>query len=158
MNSNRDTGEEVEALMTLLDHPVDGLLLATTGLGAKQFERAVGAAPCVFFDGILTGVGTASVGVMNESGMELLVDHLVEHGHRRIALLAGMQTETTGIERLRGFRAAMKRHGLPVTRGHVRLSDWTQESGRLETRALLGLRTRPTAIIAASDDLAFGCF
>lgn len=158
MNSNRDAGEEVEALGTLLDHPVDGLLLATTGLRTAQFERTVGTVPCVFFDGILTGVGTGSVGVMNESGMGILVDHLVEHGHRRIALLAGQQTETTGIERLRGFRAAMKRHGLPIARGHVRTCDWTQESGRLETRALLGLRPRPTAIIAAGDDLAFGCF
>ncbi len=158
MNSNRETGEEIEALMTLLDHPVDGLLLATTGLGASQFERTVGTAPCVFFDGILDGVGTASVGVMNESGMGLLVDHLAEHGHRRIALLAGQQTETTGIERVRGFRAAMKRNGLPVSRSHVRLCDWTQESGRLETRAVLDLEPRPTAIVAASDDLAFGCF
>src|SRR4029077_8727894 len=39
MNSNRDAGEEVEALGTLLDHPVDGLLLATTGLRTTQFER-----------------------------------------------------------------------------------------------------------------------
>jgi DNA-binding LacI/PurR family transcriptional regulator len=159
MNSNRDAGEEVEALGTLLDHPVDGLLVATTGVTAAQFERAVGTTvPCVFFDGIVTGAGSASVGVMNEEGISILVEHLVGHGHGRIALLAGQQTETTGIERLRGFRSAMKRHGLPVSRGYVRLCDWTQESGRLETFELLGLPTKPTAIIAASDDLAFGCF
>src|SRR5207249_1899627 len=138
--------------------PVDGLLVATTGLRTAQFERRVGTVPCVFFDGILTGVGTGSVGVMNEAGMGILVDHLVEHGHRRIALLAGQQTETTGIERVRGFRSAMKRHVLPVAHGHLRICDWTQESGRRETHELLGLRSRPTAIIAASDDLAFGCF
>ena len=159
MNSNRDADEEVEALGTLLDHPVDGLLVATTGLAASQFKRTVGTTvPCVFFDGILTGVGAGSVGVMNEAGMSILVDHLVGHGHRRIALLAGQQTETTGIERLRGFRAAMKRNGLSISRQYIRLCNWTRESGRLETLELLELRSRPTAIIAASDDLAFGCF
>jgi len=159
MNSNRDVGAEVAALGTLLDHPVDGLLVATTGLAAAQFRRTVGTTvPCVFFDGIVTGVGTGSVGVMNNAGMGILVDHLVGHGHRRIALLAGQQTETTGIERLQGFRAAMKRNGLPIARGHIRLCNWTQESGYLETLELLELRPRPTAIIAASDDLAFGCF
>jgi LacI family transcriptional regulator len=159
MNSNRSVDEEVEALDTLLNHPVDGLLVATTGIAAARFERTVGTTvPCVFFDGILTGVGTGSVGVMNKAGMSILVDHLVGHGHRRIALLAGQQTETTGIERLRGFQAAMKRHGLPISQRHIRLCNWSQESGRLETLELLGLRTRPTAIIAASDDLAFGCF
>lgn len=159
MNSNRDADEEVEALVTLLDHPVDGLLVATTGVTAAQFERTVGGAiPCVFFDGIVEGVGTGSVGVTNEAGMGVLVDHLVGHGHRRIALLIGEQTETTAIERLHGFKAAMKRNGLPVPRRHVRLCDWSSESGRLETLELLALDTRPTAIVAGSDDLAFGCF
>jgi LacI family transcriptional regulator len=158
MNSNRNTGEEVEALTALLDHPVDGLLVATTGLRASQFERTVGAGvPCVFFDGIVTGAGTGSVGVMNEDGMGILVEHLVGHGHRRIALLAGQPTETTGIERLRGFKAAMKRHGLPIPRGYVRMCDWSPETARVETRELLALGTPPTAIVTASDDLAFGC-
>lgn len=157
MNSERDVSEEVNALRTLLDHPVDGLLMATTGLQVDEFERVVGnVVPCVFFDGVLTGVGTGSVCVRNEEGMRILVDHLVEHGHRRIAVLAGSQTETSGIERARGFRVAMAAHGLRAANSHLRQCDWTQASGHAETLALLGLRDRPTAIVGTSDDLALG--
>lgn len=159
MNTERSVEAEVEALRTLANYHVDGLLVATTGLDASRFDGLVGdTCPYVFFDGVPIGVGTASVAVENEAGMGILVDHLVGHGHRRIALLAGLQDETTGIERLRGFRAAMKRHALPVSRGYVRLCDWTHESGRDETLELLALPSRPTAVIAASDDLVFGCF
>jgi DNA-binding LacI/PurR family transcriptional regulator len=157
MNSERDVAEETEALRVLLNHPVDGLLVATTGMDAKQFEQVVaGEVPCVFFDGIPAGAGVGSVTVMNEEGMRILVDHLLEHGHRRIALLAGAQTETSGIERLRGFEAALEQHRIEVRPDYVRACDWTQESGRLQTLELLNLPEPPTAVIGASDDLALG--
>lgn len=158
MNTERSVSGEVEALRTLLNHQVDGLLVATTGLSAAEFARVVGrAVPCVFFDGVLKTVGTGTVGVANEAGIGMLVDHLVEHGHRRIALLAGLQLETTGSERLRGFRAAVRRHGLRLPPSYVRQCDWTRESGRRATLQLLELRERPTAVVGASDDLALGC-
>jgi LacI family transcriptional regulator len=158
MNSDRDVGEEVDALRTLLDHPVDGLLVATTGLQEAEFERVVGdLVPCVFFDGVLTGVGTGSVCVQNEEGMAILVGHLVEHGHSRIALLAGSETETSGIERARGFRAAVEANGLAVRPEYVRTcADWTLDGGRREAVALLALAELPTAVVGASDDLALG--
>lgn len=157
INTDRSVAGEVDALETLLDHHVDGLIVATTGLTPGAFSEIVGGAvPCVFFDGILQDVGTASVGVQNAEGMATLVDHLVEHGHRRIALLAGAQTETTGIERSQGFRDAMRRHDLHLPRQYVRACDWTQECGYQETARLLALTERPTAIVAASDDMAVG--
>ena len=157
MNSERDVAKETEALRTLLNHPVDGFLVATTGMDAEQFEYVVGGeVPCVFFDGIPAGAGEGSVTVMNEDGMRILVDHLVEHGHRRIALLAGAQTETSGIERLRGFAAALERHRMEVRPEYIQNCDWTQESGRLQTLELLSLSEPPTAVVGASDDLALG--
>jgi LacI family transcriptional regulator len=157
MNSNQSTEREARALQTLLDHPVDGLLLATAGLRVDEFERLVGdAVPCVFFDGVLEGSGTATVSVHNEAGMRLLVEHLVDHGHRRIALLAGPQAETTGSERFSGFHAAAAALGLSPPSSYVRMCDWTPASGRSETAALLELAEPPTAVVAASDQIALG--
>jgi DNA-binding LacI/PurR family transcriptional regulator len=157
MNSEREVAKEIEALRTLLDHPVDGLLIATTGMRTEEFDRVVVTdIPCVFFDGILAGAGVGSVTVQNAEGMRILVDHLVEHGHRRIALLAGAQTETSGIERLHGFELALEQQGLGFQEEYVRHCDWTQECGRLQTLELLRLREPPTAVVGASDDLALG--
>lgn len=157
MNTDWRVDREISALETLLDHPVDGLLVATTGLPADEFERIVGdTVPCVFFDGVLDGVGTGSVCVDNHAGMALLVGHLVEHGHERIALLAGPQGETSGIERLRGFKSAAHALGLQVDASSIRECEWSADSGERETLRLLAAESPPTAIVAASDVIALG--
>ena len=48
----------------------------------------------------------------NTLGIDLLVEHLVGHGHRRIGLLVGSVRETSGWERREAFVAAMQRYGL----------------------------------------------
>jgi LacI family transcriptional regulator, galactose operon repressor len=159
MDSEQDVAGEVAALRTLLEHQVDGLLVSTTGVPARVFREVAGTSgrPCVFFDGILAGAGAGSVSLDNHTGIALLIEHLVEHGHERIAVLAGSQRETSGIERLQAFRAAMRAHGLRVRRGYERPSPWSLEHGRVDTHAVLALATRPTAIVTASVELALGC-
>jgi LacI family transcriptional regulator len=158
MDSEQEVAGEVAALRTLLNHQVDGLLVSTTGVPAGLFGDVVGrsATPCVFFDGILAGEGAGSVSLDNEAGIAALVDHLVGHGHARIALLAGSQRETSGSERLTSFRAAMRRHGLRVRAGSVLSSPWSLENGRVDTLELLAPTPRATAIVAASVELALG--
>jgi LacI family transcriptional regulator len=158
MDSELGVQGELAALRTLLNHQVDGLLLSTTGISRRRFDDVVArrGCPCVFFDGVLAGAGAGSVSLENAEGIARLVDHLVDHGHRRVALLAGAQKETSGRERLVAFRGAMRRHGLPVARPNVRVCRWTQEDGRAQTLALLDADPAPTAIVASSAELALG--
>lgn len=159
MDSEQEVAGEVAALRTLLNHQVDGLLVSTTGLPVQVFAEVVGRSgtPCVFFDSILAGAGAGSVSLDNDAGIALLVEHLVEHGHERIALLAGSQQETSGIERRKSFRAAMRRHRLRVRERYVRSSPWSLEKGRLDAHQILGVHPRPTAVVASSVELALGC-
>jgi len=155
MDSELSVDGEVAALRTLVNHQVDGLLVATAGVGAEDFEELVGAAgtPCVFLDSVVDGAGAGPVTLENHAGIALLVEHLREaHGHTRIALLAGSQQETSGVERLEAFVEATSPE--PEL---IRVCTWTQEAAAIETRALLELEPRPTAIIASSAELALGC-
>jgi LacI family transcriptional regulator len=155
MDSELSVEGEVAALRTLVNHQVDGLLVATAGVGAEEFEELVGTegTPCVFLDSVVDGAGAGAVTLENRAGIVLLVEHLRdEHGHTRIALLAGSQQETSGIERLEAFLQAA--HPAPDL---VRVCTWTQAAGAIETRALLELEPRPTAIIASSAELGLGC-
>jgi len=153
MDSDQSIEGEVAALRTLANHQVDGLLVATAGVERTRFDQAVGGAdtPCVFLDNVLDGAGVGAVMLENAAGMTLLVDHLREHGHTRIALLAGPQQETSGRERLQSFVAAERSEEL------VRVCAWTQAAGRGATLALLALERPPTAVIASSVELALGC-
>jgi LacI family transcriptional regulator len=158
MDSGQAADGEVAALRTLLAHRVDGLLVATIGIDRERFDALVTrrGAPCVFFDSGVEGAGEGTVLLDNTAGLELLVGHLVAHGHRRIGLLTGSLSETSGIERLRTFHSAMGRHGLETPAAHVAGGRWTLENGRDATRRILVTVEPPTALIASSVELALG--
>jgi LacI family transcriptional regulator len=157
MDSEQSVQNEMDALRTLVDHQVDGLLVATAGIEVGAFADIIGGTPCIFFDSLVDGAGAGAVSLENVEGIDLLVDHLREHGHARIALIAGSQQETSGSERLDAFTAAVARAGADTSPELVRAGPWTQAAGAAETRALLALDPRPTAILASSAELALGC-
>jgi DNA-binding LacI/PurR family transcriptional regulator len=154
MDAELSVEGETAALRTLVNHQVDGLLVATAGVRETEFVDIVGGTgtPCVFFDSVVDGAGAGAVSLENAAGIEQLVEHLREHGHTRIALLAGSQQESSGAERLHAFVAAT--NPAPEL---VRVCTWTQASGAEQTHALLALDPRPTAIVASSAELALGC-
>jgi LacI family transcriptional regulator, galactose operon repressor len=158
MDSEQAADGEVEALRTLIAHRVDGLLVSTVGIRREQFDELVTRrrTPCVFFDSVVAGRGSGSVLLDNGPGIELLVDHLAEHGHTRIGLLVGSLTETSGTERRNAFHEAMRRRGLSVRRDHVSGGRWSPEAGLVATRAILGTARPPTAIVSSSVELALG--
>ena len=153
MNTEREGRRELGALRTLLEHRVDGILLATSG-GLDSLPRV----PIVFFDNLVPGSGVANIARANGDGMAILVGHLVEHGHERIGFLGAPPILTSGIERLEGFHAAMAAAGLSVPPGYIQLGDeiWSPASAETAMRAFLALAEPPTAIVTASDTLAFG--
>jgi len=158
MDSGQDADGEAAALRTLLAHRVDGLLVATAGIDRDRFDGLVTrrGSPCVFFDSGVDGAGDGTVLLDNAAGIELLVDHLVAHGHRRIGLITGSLRETSGLDRLRAFHAAMRRHGLETPAAHVAGGRWSLENGRDATRQVLATEEPPTALISSSVELALG--
>ena len=158
MDSGQAADGEVAALRTFLAHRVDGLLVSTVGIAREHFDDLVArrSTPCVFFDSAVAEAGEGTVLLDNTTGVELLVDHLVAHGHRRIGLLAGSIRETSGRERVDAFHATLNRRGLQVREGDVGGGRWTQEDGRAATRRMLATDARPTALISSSVELALG--
>ena len=153
MNTERHASREAAALRTLLSHRVHGVLLATSG-GFADTPRV----PVVFFDNLVDGAGAGHVAVANREGVALLVEHLVGHGHDRIAYLGGPPRFTSGIERLDGFKRAAAAAGLAAPPERMRFGDevWSVESGREATHELLAVAPCPSALVAASDTLAVG--
>ncbi len=158
MDASLDVDRELAALETLLSHQVDGLLVASTGMPRSVFDGAVGAAatPTIFFDGVVEGTGEGAVTLDNEGGIALLIDHLVEHGHESIALLAGSQRESAGAARLRAFHTAMAAHGMTPADRHVKVCAWEIADGRRAGLELLADPEPATAVLASSAELALG--
>ncbi len=150
---------EDDALRALVSQQVDGIVLCSTdqaGASVRRLDPRV-RPPIVFFDNIAEGIGDGSAALENEGGIRSLVEHLaVVHGHRRIGYVGGYRTETSGTERLAGFRLAVAAHDLDRDPDLERSGDWTHASGSRETAALIALGERPSAIVYADAAMAIG--
>lgn len=153
MSTEREAGREEAALRTLEGHRVSGILLATSRPASDEPHI-----PTVYFDSLAGDRGIARLALANAQGMDLLVGHLVEHGHRRIGYVGGPPLFTSGTERLEGFRWAVGVHGADLSPAYVEIADtsWSPASGAAATERLLALAEPPTAIVASGDTLALG--
>ncbi|MDQ1031809.1 hypothetical protein QF035_009391 [Streptomyces umbrinus] len=97
-----------------------------------------------------------TVGATNWAGGMAAAEHLLRLGHRRIGFVAGPPRLLCSRARLDGYRAALDRAGIAVDASLIVPGDFYQESGFTGCNALLGLAEPPTALFAASDQMAMG--
>ena len=93
------------------------------------------------------------VDVDHLGGVAAAMQHLVGPGRRRIATIAGPQDMIAGVDRLTGYRAAMRDAGLPE---RIAFGDFTRDSGVRAMRELLARDPALDAVFVASDMMAHG--
>ncbi|MFC3996821.1 LacI family DNA-binding transcriptional regulator [Nocardiopsis sediminis] len=104
------------------------------------------------------GTDIPSVGSANWNGGLAATRHLIELGHRRIAVIGGPRHVLCSRARIDGYRSALDAAGLPADPDLIRFGDFHVESGRDGGRALLRLADPPTAVFAGSDLQAMGVY
>ncbi|MEU4766661.1 LacI family DNA-binding transcriptional regulator [Actinosynnema sp. NPDC023794] len=102
--------------------------------------------------------GVPSVGADNWSGGLAATRHLLELGHRRIAVITGATRMLSGRARLDGYHAAMDSAGVPVDPELVREGHFQIVDGLEHTRQLLRLPDPPTAVVTGNDGEAHGVY
>lgn len=97
------------------------------------------------------------VTIDNLLAAEEMVSHLIDMGHKRIAIITGGRGIPSSQQRLSGYRNAHKKAGLPVNDELIFEGQYTLDSGESLTREVLQLKNRPTAIFCMCDESALGC-
>lgn len=92
----------------------------------------------------------------SHSGFALLVQHLVEHGHKRIAYIGAPAKFTLQVDRFAGYRQGLASAALPFDEQLVAEGDLTRDGGYQAAKQLLRLPQPPTAILGANDLTALG--
>lgn len=156
-NTDNDPARTSSNFAAMQARQVDGFIVATALLDDPfMHEAAARGVPMVLVNRQTEHLDVSAVAGDDATGIERTVDHLVELGHHDIAHIAGPLRVSTGALRLRAFRAAMQRHGLPDDR-FVEAEAYSEAAGRTAMLALLD-GARPTAIVAGNDLLALGCY
>ena len=159
-NTDGDVRRERTLFEQMRARHVDGFVLATATLQSQVLAEAAEAElPVVLMNRIAQEYNFSSVSVDNEQGVRAAVAHLAGLGHTRIGHIAGPQEISTGASRYRGFLAGMAARGLAADDSQiVYATGYTIEEGMRCALELLGRGDGLTAIVAANDMLAVGCY
>jgi len=156
-NSEENAELESSEVDRLLGRQVDGLVLASAQLPSDThvFDRIESrGVPFVLIDRRFGEAHAPYVGADDEAIGRLATAHLIEHGCRRIAHIAGPAI-TTGLGRLKGYRDALASAGINVPESYV-VNATDDATGYDVTRKLLKLQPRPDAIFGYNDPTAAG--
>jgi LacI family transcriptional regulator len=160
VNTENDADLERARLAAMRARQVDGFISATARLDRQLLRELTDAGmPLVLVNRSLEDRSVPAVTVDDREGIRLAVEHVAGLGHRQIGHLAGPQNTSTGHRRYLGFLEAMRALGLEPSDQDVIFSDWyTEEEGARRCGELLARSPRLTAIVAANDLLAIGCY
>lgn len=159
-NTDNDLEREAQLISSMMDRRVDGMILATAQRHTPSIASLIEAElPLLLVNRTLDKLTVPSVTTDDHVGIGLAIKHLVELGHTRIAHVAGPQHLSTGLDRYRGFQAWMKILGLEVDPQLVSFADWYHEDpGAKAFWSILDRRTDFSAVVAANDLIAIGCY
>lgn len=150
---------DLHYLQILKQTRVDGILYAHPAHGTNsEYVRKLALAelPIVEINRQREADLLDAVLANNIQGAHQMTSYLVARGHRRIALVLGETTITTGRDRLEGYRRALADADVPIVDSYVRPGSFSRAHGEAATLELLNLSDPPTAILAANNRILLG--
>jgi LacI family transcriptional regulator len=146
----------IETAIRAMRGRVDGVVAMSPDLDADALLNLPSTIPVVLLCSVPQGDEVDSLTIQNCRGAREMVAHLIERGHRRIAIIKGAARNYDAAERLRGYRLALKEAGVERDSALELDGDFTEAAGYGAALKLLELKDRPTAIFAANDSMAIG--
>ena len=110
--------------------------------------------PYVIVGGDIPGIDVNCVKVNNFDGALKAVEYLISLGHRKVGFITGPPDQEHSIDRIKGYKEALRRNGIEYNRGFVFYGDFHKKSGREGMEYLLSLSSPPSAVFVANDNMA----
>jgi len=159
-NTDINETQTSQVVQALVERRVDGMILATASRSDDVINDLVDSGiQIVLVNRSTEGVPVPAILGDDLTGIGLAVEHLASLGHQRIGHVAGPQHLSTGLGRHQAFLIRMQGLGLEVDASAVEESTWYQvDPGYKAARSLFERRPDLTAIVAANDLIALGCY
>ena len=154
---------ELRAVSTSRPRFLDGLLFSPVSLGQEDAEALSVDAPLVLLGERIFGGPTDHVTMHNMSAAQAAVEHLLEIGRRRIAIIGADPDNTHEANsanlRVKGYHRALEAAGIDIDPALVRptpMSQWNRAGGAAATHLLIQEGVQFDAVFALNDTLGLG--
>ncbi|MBY6366561.1 LacI family DNA-binding transcriptional regulator [Rhodococcoides corynebacterioides] len=156
-DSHDDPAAERRVVDSLLDRQVDGIIVAPSADAERKTIPTIQAngTPFVLIDRGVE-IPCDQVAPENVESAARLTDHLLDLGHRRIAVVRGLAGITSSTERADGFLRAMADRGVDVDPRYVLDGHSRVDAAEQAVRELLSAPDRPTAIVSLNNSMTIG--
>lgn len=148
-----------ERFAKALSHSLaDGLIVVLPRNGDHLIQMHDNQFPLVLIDYRGMSSGLPSVTATNFQGAYDGTRYLLELGHRHIGFITGLLDFGCSRNRLDGYYQAMQEANLDIFPDMIKEGDFSRMAGFNQTRQLLAMKPRPTAIFCSNDEMALGAF
>lgn len=160
-NSDSNLDKEQAYYRTFLGKKVDGLvMIISPAQRAPEYlvHHKSDEVPIVYVGRIHPELQGDSVMLDDIGGSQQAVSHLLQRGHRRIAIVTGPLDLLDARLRLQGYKLALQEHGIWPDEELIRQGHYDVRLGYEQTKALLSLSPRPTGLFSSNHQMTIGCF
>ena len=159
-SSNETFEKEKKNINVFLSNRCDGIILSisksTTSYEHIQKILDMGT-PLVLFDRTVKELEVSKVVADDADAAFKVVQHLIQVGAKKIALLTGPEQLSIGKNRMKGYLKAMTMYRMEINTDYiVRCNDFSVQAAKEATARLLNMKTIPDAIFGINDDMAIG--
>ncbi|WLD93338.1 LacI family DNA-binding transcriptional regulator [Alkalihalobacillus sp. AL-G] len=151
-NADDDPTKEKKYIDMLRAKQVDGLIIFPTGDNVALYKRMISINyPVIFVDRSVPDVPVPSIMLDNEMASKVAVEHFIEKGYRRIGIVTTsiIKNVSPRVERINGYKKALKEKGLPVVPEYIQSLEIDQIQTGL--KQMFESADPPEAILAGND-------
>lgn len=146
----QDPQRERPVVEALLRHSLSGLVIAPTSHDQSYLAAWTQRTPIVFVDRQPARLSADYFVEDDQGGARTATEHLIDHGHQRIAFLGDSLEVATTANRHTGYLDALRHHHLPTTEGYLALGVTDRQSAASALARLDALEQPPSALFCSN--------
>ncbi len=110
--------------------------------------------PCIVINHYIDEPDINCIDVDNLGGAQEAINYLIGLGHKKIAHITGDLITQAAVQRLEGYKKALKKHNIPLNENYIFKTDYSRGRARQAAEKLIKMVDAPTAVFVASDAMA----
>ncbi|HCE3082106.1 TPA: substrate-binding domain-containing protein, partial [Vibrio parahaemolyticus] len=146
-----------QALELLINSRCDAIVIHSKGLSDEELiGYAQEVKGMVLINRHIPELAERCISLDNRKGAFLATEYLIRHGHRKIACIASSHDIEDTDERLQGYQAALKEHGIELSKSYIEYGEPNSDGGEVAMTNLLTKSLEITGVVAYNDYMAAG--